>query len=292
MVGPLRSGSTILTSALGASPGYFAAGELGNLWRWTADGGRCACGQSLRDCSIWSSVLSESIGRDPSDAQLQRLATLRDRAISKQGAIRRLLRLEPHAEYLEARRALYDAVAKVSGAAVIVDSTKHGLDALVLRKDERLRFLILDRDSRAVVTSEMAQRKSRHGVADWELPPTRSAWPSFVSWWLVTATGKLLATCERRRSLALRYEDFCRDAVDTLDRVSRLSGVPVDVPVKDGCIDLPAISGHQCSGNPARFAIGRVRIEEDLRWKQELPRLLAIVFRVLGAAVRHRSGRS
>lgn len=270
LVGPLRSGSTILTSIIGSSSGYFAAGELGNLWRWAADGGRCACDAPLVDCPIWGNVLRLSLRGTPCESQLRELQSLRDDAIAKRGALRRVASQPATSEYLAQRSALYDAIAQVTGARVIVDSTKHNIDAWMLRRLRNVKFLLLNRDIRGVMASE-SRRSARHaGISERELPPSRSAARSLISWLLVGCSMAIFARVERERSLCIWHEEFCDDLRAALNKVSALTSISMDVRLKNQQAVISDFAGHQCSGNPVRFQRGVVHVHPDERWRDGL----------------------
>src|SRR6266571_3275615 len=67
IAGASRSGSTMLDLLLGELDGYVAAGELRNLWgHGLLDGWRCGCGEPVKSCPFWRSVL-ERAGLDRVD---------------------------------------------------------------------------------------------------------------------------------------------------------------------------------------------------------------------------------
>ena len=58
ILGPGRSGTTILGNILGEVPGFFAAGEVRFVWqRGLIERRPCGCGMPVPDCSVWSAVL-------------------------------------------------------------------------------------------------------------------------------------------------------------------------------------------------------------------------------------------
>ena len=57
LLGKGRSGSTLLSMALGELDGFFAAGELRFFWRrGLVEDRRCACGEHLSACPVWGAV--------------------------------------------------------------------------------------------------------------------------------------------------------------------------------------------------------------------------------------------
>ena len=54
-----RSGSTLLLRLLGAAPGYFAIGELHEVWlRSFIEDQLCGCGRSFSECDFWEQVVA------------------------------------------------------------------------------------------------------------------------------------------------------------------------------------------------------------------------------------------
>ena len=72
LLGKGRSGSTLLSMALGELDGVFAAGELRFFWRrGLVEDRRCACGERITDCAVWGAVAerladldAEALARD------------------------------------------------------------------------------------------------------------------------------------------------------------------------------------------------------------------------------------
>ena len=58
-----RSGTTLVNTILGSTPGVFAAGEVRFLWeRGLVEGRRCGCGEPLQRCPVWGPVLEKAFG--------------------------------------------------------------------------------------------------------------------------------------------------------------------------------------------------------------------------------------
>lgn len=111
-------------------PGLVGVGELKFLWeRGLLQNRRCSCGTPLRSCLFWVEVLGEAFGGIPDDATARALD-----AASRRFRTRHLpgLLLKPTSPpdadrllwYYETLERLYRAIAAVSGAQVVVDSSK------------------------------------------------------------------------------------------------------------------------------------------------------------------------
>ena len=58
-----RSGTTLVNTILGSTPGVFAAGEVRFLWeRGLLEGRACGCGEPVRSCPVWGPVVEKAFG--------------------------------------------------------------------------------------------------------------------------------------------------------------------------------------------------------------------------------------
>jgi hypothetical protein len=268
-----RSGTTILDNVLDAYPHVFSAGELYFVWaRGLMQGRRCGCGTALPECPLWTKVFQEAYGTRPPDpyemvALQERIARVRNTG--------RLLRglggrggpgAEDARRYQEAMTRLYDAIAAVTGAQLIVDSSKLPSGAASLVGADLRSYLVhMMRDPRAVAYSW--QRRTRQ--LDQPHRPymdRHTARESAVNW---LAWNLLLERVALRYAyqLQLRYEDFVIQPRATVERVLALAGMSAqDGPFADD--NTVQLSGnHSVSGNPSRFRTGRVEIRPDDAWR-------------------------
>ena len=167
-----RSGSTMLDLMLGQAPGVFSAGEVREIWQsGLVENRPCGCEQPFRDCSFWQAVGDAGFGgwdRVPL-SDILRLRYSLDRPWSflplpvsgMVGSLRARIQ-----EYTGTLERLYRAIAEVSGASVIVDSSNLPSHAFLLRTMPAidLRLIHLVRDSRAVAWS-WQKRVEKRGQA-------------------------------------------------------------------------------------------------------------------------------
>ena len=136
-------------------------GEVVHLWhRGISDGERCGCGQPFPTCPFWQEVGKAGFGGwgnvdvryvDALRGKVDRTRFIPALATGKLSAAdRRLLD-----EYVSYYRRVYTAVAEVSGAQAVVDSSKNPSLAFCLRwcRDLDLRIVHIVRDPRAVAYS-------------------------------------------------------------------------------------------------------------------------------------------
>jgi hypothetical protein len=261
-----RSGSTILDNVLGQVDGFFSTGEIRSIWdRGLIENWPCSCGAAFRDCDLWRSVFVEAFGGfERVDAR--RMTAIRDRFDRPWKVfLPRGLASAAIAEYRSALTRLYAAVASVSGAKIIVDSSKTPAYCRILQdlSGFRVDIVHLLRDPRAVAFSWQRKRRWVHGEEAYmsRFGPTKSS----LMW-----DGRQIATeaVGRRapvRYLRLRYEDFVAAPEQGLARVLGLTGIGTVPRFAEGRkLALQPI--HGISGNPSRFARGTVELKADDEW--------------------------
>jgi hypothetical protein len=257
--GSARSGSTLLERLLAGIPGFCSVGELVFIWeRGLRRNDRCGCGERFRDCPFWSAVGEAAFGGwsqvDVNEAAALRASLDRHRNLDRIAGLRRPGQLETAlAAYTALNNRLYQAVREVSGAAVIVDSSKHASYALLLGQmpafDVRLVHLI--RRSHGVAHS-WSKRVLKPGVGDGTsfmsvISPHRA-----VAYWI--ADNLLYDAVGRRmpRATRVRYEDLIADPAGQLRRI--LDDLALPAPDRTfgflgaTSADLPIT--HAFSGNP------------------------------------------
>jgi hypothetical protein len=265
-----RNGSTILGNLLNEVPGFFHVGELHFLWKNAYGNGsntRCGCGRDLRACAIWSRVLAAELppGEPPEvHAQAVRArqqASLRTRHTWQ--VLRRGADSEARRTHAATLARTYRAIADVTGAEVIVDSTKIPGEAALLPHVAGVApiYLHLVRDPRAVAHSWSRQKDYAYVM---------SAARSTLYWVGFNLASHALVDAHPARAMFLRYEDFIRDPADTLRAVIELcGGDPAKSPVRGRSAELR--TNHTVTGNPDRFRSGATEIRAfDGAWRREL----------------------
>jgi len=271
-----RSGSTLVERLAGQLPGACAVGEIVHLWqRGVTENERCGCGMAFAQCSFWQQAGKTAFGGwdeiDTGRVAALRAQVDRNRFIPRLAA--RPARAGPGpglAEYTAYYTRLYAAVAEVSGARVVIDSSKHPSLAHCLRRQGEvdLRVLHLVRDSRAVAYSwGRAVRRpdtDRHSYMTRYSPAVAAA-----QWNGQNAAFHLLRGVP---VLRLRYEDVVAAPEAAVRRIAAFCGLPAPGRLAflgTGWAELEP--GHSVSGNPMRFATGKIAIRPDERWRADLP---------------------
>jgi Sulfotransferase family len=275
-----RSGSTLLERVLGQVPGAVAVGELVHLIeRGLIDNQDCGCGLPFDGCPFWTDVGAKAFGGWDRVTGLDWLQ-LKQRVDRNRFIPLMMAPLLPGyrralAQYAERMSLLYTAIAEVSGADLIIDSSKHASTAFLLRRVHgiRLRVLHLVRDSRGVAyswTKEITRPEIRERVA--LMPQFHPA--SAAAHWLGYNTLFELLRVIRTPLTFVRYEDFLAAPVTETMRAVTEAGSTIhsaDLAFLDGRhVDLQ--TDHSVAGNPMRFTTGRIELRSDEAWHQKLSR--------------------
>jgi hypothetical protein len=264
-----RSGSTLLDRLVGETDGFFSAGEVSRLWReGVRHGGRCGCGETTGSCPMWSEILGlahAGSGLEPHDAAALQERIVRPLGAPSQTVARPLAFSRDLRAYLGLLDRLYHAIAEVSGARAIVDSSKEARHGLLLTRIEPidLRIVQLVRDSRAVAYS-WQRRKFDPGRG--ERMNRRGFVRTALEWNTINALVRLVGRMNGSFA-TVRYDDLVADPVKPLELVIRCAGVHSAAPAIDGEGRVELGTNHMVAGNPIRFERGTIQIRADEEWK-------------------------
>lgn len=274
-----RSGSTLFELMAGQLPGHFDVGEMFYLWRSGVLGDHlCACGESFSSCPFWTSVGDQAFG-GWDQVDVQDVLALQDRVdTTARLPLARLSRLAPnHArqvhKYLDVTRSLYAAVAEVSRASVIVDSTKRPSTAHLLALDDQVDLAVahIVRDPRGVVNSWNKQVASPTNAE--AQPFSRRRAQRQISRRYLTV-NLMIEQLSRRGVLVLRirYEDLVHDPTAAMRTVLNLWSVEAAADdlaflTPDG---LKTGTSHAVAGGRIRLRSGPLPLRLDQSWRHEL----------------------
>jgi hypothetical protein len=283
-----RSGSTLLARLLATHPSVVSVGEL----MYVAERGfygreLCSCGVPFDRCAFWQKVLAELTDGCPEE-WFSRFRALQMRVARRRSLPKILMaQLLPTRTRVEAGRysemlgQLITAVGKVSGAQVVVDSSKEPVHGFHLGRSVavRLSTVHLVRDCRAVTFSLRRVRVRREVQAETVYMANLSSGRSAFLWLLLNAMAEFLGRREGNYRL-VRYESLAGRPDDVVGRLAAALGVGN----RGGDAGGPtgeSPSGHEVSGNPMRFKpLGS--IEPDDRWVQGLPRRDFVISTLVG----------
>ncbi len=298
IVGTGQNGATLLCRMLGELPGFVGVGEIGRLWDTSLIENRdCSCGVPFDRCPFWigvgdagfggwDNVDGNEVSRLREAVRLRRpLASLPQTSISEIHArsARHLVPFRLAARgsseygrnlrrYAELMGRLYEAIAQVAGARVVVDSMKFPYHARMLPYVPAvdLRFVHLVRDSRGVAHSQ-TKTITKQGAAG-RYRRQRHPLKTALRWDSVNLSIHSLTRAATPSAL-VRYEDVVSDPAEQLRRIARFAGVSI-VPedtafIRGTQVDLPG--GHIPAGNRMRMETGPITLRSSDAWKSDLP---------------------
>jgi hypothetical protein len=150
---------------------------------------------------------------------------------------------------------VYDAVRELLSTEAVVDSSKSYLKAigLYLQKPAEVRVILLTRDGRGVLYSNIKRNRPRdESVADWMNQYTR-ALPLFKR------------HVRSEHMLHVQYEALTADAAGEMARVCRFLGLEFEPAM----LDFTAVIHHSTHGNDMRLQRSS-SIRADNQWKERL----------------------
>ncbi len=170
---------------------------------------------------------------------------------------------------------IYQAALHVSGAEIVVDSTKHPSLAMALSHNRRidLRVLHLVRDGLGVSYSwsKTVSRPEARSTDDAEMIRYSAARSS--AYWVATNLESELLRLRGKSVVRMLYEQFVQAPQPEIERLWRslgLQGAPPQLVDRHGSVTLERT--HTVAGNPARFTEGVTSLRPDQAWMTNMPR--------------------
>ncbi len=275
MVGPGRSGSTVIGEILGQSQHVANGGELLLWWmaRQSSPARRCGCGERLDTCEFWTKVSQVHPAlSSPDPAVVAGLYRFRRFSTwpglwwkSRNGQV-----AAPQVTELMVQ--LYDAIALVSGSSVIVDSSKSpGYRLLLFGSNLQVQTLQLQRDPRSVVNSWRHEKRDPTSPGDslFAIHPLRST----VEWIAQTlATRWFIAPRLRPHGFTVEtYEDFVQHPRRHTESLLAFAGLDERESLFHDDTHIHLEPTHNLAGNPGRRGATERQISLHERWPDELP---------------------
>jgi sulfotransferase family protein len=234
ILGTSRCGSTVFASALGTVDGYVNIGETRVMWAGVVKARPCSCGTPVGDCGFWRQVFAA--------------ADVDPRAMY-------LTRVDSNAYRCNLMR-LYEAIAAITGAQTIVDSSKDPdyFKSVLAIDGADVRFVHMIRDLRGVLASSVRGWRGR-GIVQPPNPSLRRCARAAMGWQRRNFKAQRLTRA--RQSQRVSYEDFVNDPAAI---VSQVVGHPVSGQFVVG-------NSHVAAGNPSRMESGVIELRHDDAWQ-------------------------
>ena len=272
ILGATHSGSTVLAMQLASHPDVCTVGELSGTPFRGEPGYQCSCGQELVRCEFWqrvsaamaargfaySATTAETDVRNAPSRYARRLLRPMHRGRLLEAARDAALALSPAARahlrrHRELGTALAESVLECSGNAVLVDSSKLGVQLKYHLRNPRfdVKVVWIVRDGRAVARSLM--QNERLGMRE-----AARQWLRFYD-----EAHAIVRRLDASQWRQVRYEALCGDRDGTLGELWRFLGLR-PAPAQPAPVAQRHVLGHLTRlGSPAH-----VKLRE--KWRSEL----------------------
>jgi len=294
------SGSTLLAMLLGSQPEAFTMGEMRVPALQNPDTYRCSCGELIKQCGFWNEVSTRMAQKgiagfdithpnlsihDVESPYVTRLLNAMPRGPVLEGVRSVALSFSPawsaHLRDVHARNtALAEVFQDMSGARVVVDSSKLALHLKFLLKSDRLKIKALNliRDGRAVVTSMLGHGFQRATRAE-TIAGAAMEWKRTNE-----ASETVLSTLSASQSITFQYEELCRQPEATLRKICNFLGMNT----RQINLDFRSKTQHVL-GNDMRLKSGSdIRLDE--RWRTTLTKEDLAVFDQVAGGMNRKYG--
>jgi Sulfotransferase family len=280
ITGAGRSGTTLLDILLGELDGFFSAGEMRWLWWGYLNNWRCGCNLPLKECPVWTSILTRVYGTPPTDELVRRTMKQQQTAVRLHYLPRILAKRAGHPTgwpdldvCIDTASKLYRSIAEETGSRVIVDSSKNAPEAGLLRLVPGLETYVLQltRDPRAVANSQKRKVKMEPGADTTFEQPVHNSVISALIWARKNAASDITRMrFTSRRARLVRYEDLVSKPQETLHSIADFVGEPWAGLSFSGERTVHLSGNHTSWGNPSRFRTGDIELRLDNEWVRKL----------------------
>ena len=251
-----HSGSTLLDIIIGSSADIFSAGELTFITRNSIFKEYCSCKELLNECDIWSSIVK--VWLEKSSVNLKEYQKLKLKFERNKTTVNALFnKIRPSHEfktYCMSTLLLFEAIQKVTGKSVIVDSSKSPQRIAVLNKIVDLKVVHLCRNARGVLNSaKKSSKKDIKAGIEIDLPSRRTS-KTLLEWFFVNIVTELF--CLGVSSKKIKYKDY-------INNLGLIEGIHPKINIKH--IQSFAAE-HMMAGNILRLKKG-IKVNKELGFK-------------------------
>ncbi|UII23871.1 sulfotransferase [Fulvivirga ligni] len=263
IVGDGRSGSTLLENVLRNQNNTINVGECFRFWeRYYRNETICGCNKLIGNCELWTGVdanLRNTFGDDYDSKKVEQ-------SIKKFTTYK----YQKHFNEFEVSEQLkdliitfYSSIAHISGANIIIDSSKSPGWAILLSRfiPENVLFIHLERELASVADSWKKKVVLPEYVLSQRYMPVKSDLNIIRTWTRVKVMGRRLK--ETNNYIFLRYEDLVNNFEAVINHVQLKYGLEI-------FSELKWRGSHSIAGNPVRDQmLGKDIIITDKKSKLE-----------------------
>ncbi len=273
IIGSGRSGTTLLDRILGQYPKAFSVGELNFIWRNSfIENQLCGCGKNFKECEVWNSIIK--FATECIEFDVEKLDNLQNKYANTLKFIigRRFFKKEEIQYLVDAYECIYEGIKKYGNYEIIIDSSKnipHFYYLMKYGKKINPYVIHIVRNPKAVAYS-WVRKKIKPDTGKPEEMPRYSIINSSLRWLIKNYLSEHYF--KNSNYIRIKYEDLVKDPVSTLNTIFDFIGLNKDF-IRDFVSNENVITlniNHTVSGNPMRFKVGKIKIEEDNEWIDKL----------------------
>lgn len=259
IVGPGRSGSTILEILLSHGKDAFGAGELTQI---VEDGfeknKKCSCNNNFKDCEVWRRIYKTM---SLSNVEIKEWKKIQRKIDWHSGFIRQILKIIPKNDlelYKNLNKKLFDSIYKITNAKFIIDSSKYSGRALALWKmfKNNIFFIRLIRSPEGLMSSFQKPNK------DEQLP--KKPFQVFIYYSFVLFSLRILSfLIPKTYFLCISYEDLINSPFKVLSEIEKFCGLNLEETKEKLENNKYFNVGHIITGNRIR-KLGKIKFDPKL----------------------------
>lgn len=298
-----HSGSTLLDLMMGSHSNVESMGEISHLSKNIALNTQCACGLPVRDCKTWRAVFTlvekhtgKSLTQSPYSLLMgyPKAKVVIDK--NHQNALYLLKRefflalrylqlrynfklLSPFTNTLEIALKnnflIAESLCHVCKKELVVDSSKDYVKAvgLYLQRPELVRLVVLTRDGRGVLHSNLKRKFS--------INSSIKGWKNYYS----RAISLIDKHVNKKHILTVKYEELVKHPESVLKEICEFTGIKFQSQM----LDFSSHTHHIANGNDMRFSNDST-IKIDDEWQSKLAPDVIKTFENMGGSLNKKLG--
>jgi len=261
LLGPGRSGTTVLATILGNHKDIYSLGEMHQFYDHIRDNLNCSCGAELSDCEFWGKILDTMPWVKKNAVNIQALS---DELEYHSSIPRHLLHLhnkEKIESYNSFQTQIFNSCTKQTNSKILLDSAKYigRWHSLKKNRSIQLKGIYLVRDVRGVIYSFKKKVQT-----------SRTPLSAMVYYVLVNMLAQLITMFDKN-VIKIKYEDLFLETETAIVRICEHLGVDSLELIEKIKENKDFEIGHIIGGNRLRNN-RTIKLHFDEKWKSNMPK--------------------
>lgn len=276
-MGAGRSGTTALATFLGSNKDILTIGEMHQFFEHIEENKRCACGDHLETCRIWSGVLQnlpEDFIEKAADyrsycARFEYHSSLIDYITNR-------FSNEESEKYLYIAETVFTAISKANDQKYLLDSAKYIGRAIGLGRSDKinLRIIYVIRDVRGVIHSFSKNVQS-----------PRNPLSTIFYYLMVNIAAEFIYICTpKNKIIKIKYEDFVEEPLAQLERLEGFLELDLE-DIKNNIINNRHFNMCHIIGGNRLKTNKSIYLEKHISWKSEFSSFKKYIYYILASPI-------